>query len=296
MGFLFLEKLKRQIIFIKCDMKVGFFDDKVLSLFWFFTSIITSSISAFVIFQDIPSGLKPKLGLSLVIALVIIYFVILIKSNFLNKVCVDIEGSSVIIEKGDIFKQNGLKAIAFNEYFDTKVDEKIIAKSSLNGIFINKFFQNKVNELDRFIEQYNFEDDEKLEYNNNRRDGKKQSYQLGTICVCDDFLLTAFSKFDSQNKANLTMPQYLEFLINFWDQLNRHYGQKKVSVPIFGTGITRIKEHKNISDEELLKIMLWTFRISEMRFKYPANLTIVIHKDKINKINLHAIKSKQNGI
>lgn len=296
MDSLFRERLKQKIIFIKYKMKVGFLDGKVWSLFWFFTSIITSSISAFVIFKDIPADLKPKLGVSLVISLVIIYFVILIKSNFLKKISVDIEGSSVIIKKGDIFKQDGLKAIAFNEYFDTKVDERIIAKSSLNGIFVNKLFPNKVNELDRYIEQYDFEESEKLEYNDNRRDGKKQSYQLGTICVYDDFLLTAFSKFDSQNKANLTMPQYLEFLINFWDQLNRHYGQKNVSVPIFGTGITRIKEHKNISDEELLKIMLWTFRISEMRFKYPANLTIVIHKDKINKINLHAIKSKQNGL
>lgn len=43
---------------------------------------------------------------------------------------------------------------------------------------------------------------------------------------------------------------------------------------IFGSGITRIKGHKTISDEDLLKIMLWTFRISEMRFKYPAKLTI----------------------
>ena len=53
---------------------------------------------------------------------------------------------------------------------------------------------------------------------------------------------------------------------------------------------------KNISDEDLLTIMLWTFRISEMRFKFPAKLTIVIHKDKIDKINLLDIKSARNGL
>ncbi len=90
--------------------------------------------------------------------------------------------------------------------------------------------------------------------------------------------------------------EYLEFLIKFWDEINRVYAQKSVSVPIFGSGITRIKEHKNISDEELLKIMLWTFRISEMRFKYPANLTIVIHKDKIDKISLLDIELAKNGL
>ena len=92
------------------------------------------------------------------------------------------------------------------------------------------------------------------------------------------------------------MPEYLEFLIKFWDEINRVYAQKSVNVPVFGSGITRIKEHRNISDEELLKIMLWTFRISEMRFKYPAKLTIIIHKDKINKINLLDIKMAKNGL
>jgi hypothetical protein len=43
-------------------------------------------------------------------------------------------------------------------------------------------------------------------------------------------------------------------------------------------------------------IRLWTFRISEMRFTYPAKLTIVIHKDKIDQINLLDIRSARNGV
>lgn len=147
-----------------------------------------------------------------------------------------------------------------------------------------------------FILSRRFEEDELLEVNHKRKVGKTQKYSLGTIFVNNDYLLTAFSKFDDKNRAFLTMPDYLAFLINFWDKVNRIYAQKSVSVPIFGSGITRIKEHKNISDEDLLKIMLWTFRISEMRFKFPAKLTIVIHKDKIDKINLLDIKSARNGL
>jgi hypothetical protein len=92
------------------------------------------------------------------------------------------------------------------------------------------------------------------------------------------------------------MPEYLGFLITFWDKVNIVYGQRSVSVPIFGSGITRIKEHRGISDEDLLKIMIWTFRISEMRFKHPAKLTIVIHSEKMNKINLLDIQETKNGI
>lgn len=201
----------------------------------------------------------------------------------------------VSIITGDIFNQEGLKAIAFNEYFDTQVDDMIISKKSLNGVFIESILPNlggNVPELDSFIEQDRFCQENKTEINNDREVGKKQKYGIGSICVYkNEYILTAFSKFDKNNRAFLTMPEYLSFLIKFWDQVNKVYAQKSVSVPIFGSGITRIKEHKNISDEDLLKIMLWTFKISETRFKYPAKLTIVIHEDKINQINLFEIKA-----
>ena len=128
-----------------------------------------------------------------------------------------------------------------------------------------------------------------------RQGGKGIKFKLSTIIVYNDFILTAFSKFDEHDMATLTMPEYIEFLINFWDRINRVYAQKSVTVPIFGSGITRIKEHKNIGDEELLKIMLWTFKLSEMKFKHPAKLTIIIHEDKISQINLFNIKSIELG-
>ena len=214
----------------------------------------------------------------------------------MREINLTIEESTVVIKTGDIFKQEGLKVIAFNEYFDTQVDERIIAQASLNGKFIREYCDCSVSELDAYIENYRFDSDEIKEINADRPEGKKQKFEIGTICVYHDYILTALSKFNRHNEAYLTMPEYLGFLINFWDKVNRIYAQKSVSVPIFGSGITRIKEHKNISDEDLLKIMLWTFRISEMRFKFPAKLTIVIHKDKIDKINLLDIKSARNGL
>lgn len=129
-----------------------------------------------------------------------------------------------------------------------------------------------------------------------KQGGKTKKIKLSTIIVYNDFILTAFSKFDEHDRAILTMPEFIEFLINFWDRVNRVYAQKNVSVPIFGSGITRIKEHKNIGDEDLLKIMLWTFRLSEMKFKYPAKLTIVIHEDKIEQINLFNLKSIERSV
>ncbi|WP_025885111.1 macro domain-containing protein [Asaia prunellae] len=276
--------------------RVRFFDKRIVKIFLTTTSAVSSAISAVVLFIDIPAEWKIKLGCIFVFLLLCCYLIIWIWSKNLNSITIDVEGSDVAIKVGDIFQQNGLKAIAFNEYFDTKVDNKIISENSLNGIFINKYLNITASELNTYIKNYKFESEEEFSCNEKRLDGNKKKFKIGTICQYEDYLLTAFSKFDSSNRAFLTMPEYLEFLVNFWDEVNKIYAQKNVSTTIFGSGITRIKGHKNISDEDLLKIMLWTFRISEMRFKYPAKLTIVISADKIEKINLLDIKSVRNGV
>ncbi|BAO34671.1 macro domain-containing protein [Klebsiella pneumoniae] len=276
--------------------KVNFFDTRIVKKFSDYTSTISTIFSLLLIFVDIPTENKITLGIIFLFTLSLLYFGIWLKSNNLTEVNLDVEGSIVTVKAGDLFLQDGFKVIAFNEYFDTQVDDNIISHKSLNGLYIDNHLSGPISDLDQSISNYKFDEDEILEVNQERKVGKKQKYSLGTIFVNEDYLLTAFSKFDDKNRAFLTMPDYLGFLINFWDKVNRIYAQKSVSVPIFGSGITRIKEHKNISDEDLLKIMLWTFRISEMRFKFPAKLTIVIHKDKIDKINLLDIKSARNGL
>lgn len=276
--------------------KVGFFDRRVIKQFLEITGVISGAISVFVLFVEIPNDSKAWCGWIFLTLLAVMYVVVWSWSNNLNNIDIRVEGSHVTIKVGDIFQQQGLKAIAFNEYFDTQVDNKVIAEESLNGIFIRNYLDAPVSELNRYIDNYKFDRSEILGKNDRRTLGKSTQYQLGTICVYKHYLLTAFSKFDENNRALLTMPEYLSFLINFWDKVNNVYAQQSVSTSIFGSGITRIKGHKNISDEDLLKIMLWTFRISEMRFKYPARLTIVIHKDKIDSINLLDIKSARNGV
>ncbi|PST97663.1 macro domain-containing protein [Photobacterium iliopiscarium] len=276
--------------------KVSFFDRRVLKLYSVYISVIASIFTIVLAFFTLDSNQKSTYGLIFLGASIVIYIWIWFRANDLKSIEVDIEGTKVIVKEGDIFNEDGLKAIAFNEYFDTLVDDKIVAKRTLNGLFINKFFLESTASLDQFIEDYFQNDDVEVNENPARKSGKTKKYDAGTICVYEDFLLTAFAKFDEQNRAILTMPEYIEFLIKFWDQVNRVYAQKSVAVPIFGSGITRIKEHKNIQDEDLLKIMLWTFRISEMRFKHPAKLTIVIHKDKIDTINLFEIKHSNNGL
>ncbi|MFX3637398.1 MAG: macro domain-containing protein [Candidatus Pristimantibacillus sp.] len=63
-----------------------------------------------------------------------------------------VDKSTIVVKVGDIFEENGLKVVGFNEYFDTIVSEKIISENSLNGIYLKRFVQN-ISKLDRLIEE-----------------------------------------------------------------------------------------------------------------------------------------------
>jgi hypothetical protein len=276
-------------------LKATFFDRNVIKKSVKFIAGVSTALSVVLLFVDIPAEYKMLAGIAFLVVLAWIHAFTWLRANSLREIGIEIEGSKVNITTGDIFKQEGLKVIAFNEYLDTQVDNVVISKASLNGKFIESELKEPVEALDAHIAAFPFEDEDIVE-TVQRRIGKTTRYRLGTICVYNDFLLTAFARFDAENRASLTMPEYLEFLINFWDKVNKVYAQQSVSTTIFGSGITRIKGHRTISDEDLLKIMLWTFRISEMRFKYPAKLTIVIHESKIDQINLLDIASVKNGV
>lgn len=100
------------------------------------------------------------------------------RANGLREINLTIEESTVVIKTGDIFKQEGLKVIAFNEYFDTQVDERIIAQASLNGKFIREYCDCSVSELDAYIENYRFDSDEIKEINADRPEGKNKNLRL----------------------------------------------------------------------------------------------------------------------
>lgn len=274
--------------------KVKFFDKRIIAKFLKILGAISTFLSLFLIFVDIPENISIPAGILFVIFLSIIYIIFYVYANKLSETTIDIGGTSVLVKKGNIFEEDGLKVIPFNEYFDTIVDNQVINKISLNGKYIQNIFPD-VSKLDELINNDIFLNSTEniIDKNASRKGdlGKKIRYKLGSSMVIDDFVLTAFSKFNKNNEAQLTMTEYINFLLNFWNEINRVYAQKSVTVPIFGSGITRFKGGFNdIEINELLNIMLWTFRISETRFKYPAKLTIVVYGELFKKINLFGLQ------
>jgi hypothetical protein len=271
-------------------LKVKLLDKKLVKNYREVLSFISLISSFLFIVITIPDCLKIYFGFGLLILFLIVYAIMWIIANNNDEVSLIINNSNLIIKTGDIFEQEGLKVIAFNEYFDTLVDNKIISETSLNGIYI-KTKVNDINELDNLITSDNFLNKKILDTNKTRTIGKKKKYSLGTIFQNNEYLLTAFTKFDDDNRAYLTMQDFINFLLNFWNEIDILYAGKSVSIPLLGTGITRFKENNNVSDQELLELLIWSFKISRIKFTYPSQVTIIVHESKKDKINFYSLKA-----
>lgn len=56
-----------------------------------------------------------------------------------------------------------------------------------------------------------------------------------------------------------------------------------------GSGITRFKDY-NINEQELLELIIWSFKISRVKFTYPSRVSIILHESARDKVNLYRLK------
>jgi hypothetical protein len=198
-----------------------------------------------------------------------------------NGISLKIRGIRVNIKSGDIFKAIGWKVIAFNEFFDTIVDDKIIAHNTLNGIFIDRYVEN-ITDLQKTI----VDELDNTKYKKFLRQGRFV-YPLGRIITYKDFMLLAFTHFEN-NEAHLTQKDYEDCLRVMWIEICRTYANKPIFIPLLGSGITRFDGIPYKSNINLLKCMLCTLRTSVVNINQP--ITILLTKETIEDINIYELK------
>ena len=278
-------------------MKVNFFNKKLLEKTFSFLLLEGSILGILsIFFNDFILKYNIWFMLGYVLILIIYHIIMYLYANYLKNISLKIKTSTFEIKTGDIFEQNKLKVINFNEYFDTVVDNRLIAENSLNGKFIKEKVAD-VTGLDEIIKQSLANTNSLV--NNDRKNGKKEKYELGTVVEYNqEYLLTALTKFDDDNRANLELKDYLIFLMNFWNNLDKIYANRSVAITLFGSSsITRFNDANDITDQDLVEIIIWTFKVSKIKFKYPTTISLILSEDLINRINLYEIKERyKNGI
>lgn len=246
----------------------------------FETALAISAISLDCVWGDYNWVIKLLLVLGLFFLIVAIVF--LAKYYKAKRgVSLKIRGIKVNIRQGDIFKGAGWKVIAFNEFFDTTVDDIVIAHNTINGVFIDYHVED-LDDLKNAIT--NAPDNPKLK--KRTRDGKIV-YPLGRIITYKNYMLLAFTHFDN-NEAHLSQKDYEDCLRIMWTEISRTYANKPIFIPLLGGGITRFDGIPNKSKSDLLKCMLCTLRTSLVNINQP--ITILLTEEAIEEINIYEMK------
>lgn len=270
-------------------LKVGITNKRLWSNFIKVISAVAGVLSIVLTIIDIEQRPRIVIALCSIILLVIIFIVMFIFANKKTSQKMKINGTDVNIIFGDIFAQNGIKVIAFNEYFDTKVDDKIISATSLNGIYIIQHSPG-ADAIDTIINTEEHLKKKILKKNVSRKYGGKTTlYTLGTICPVDDYFLLALTHFDEDNKAYLSLEDYIPCLLHMWDELDIYYAGKPIAITLLGSGITRFN-NSEITPQELLKYIVLTFKASKVKFNNTSSLTIVLSERVRDEINLYDIE------
>lgn len=175
---------------------------------------------------------------------------------------------TIQIECGDLLDHpKGKTIINFDECFTTQVGDKPsdVKPDSVCGQYLKK---NPIDNMQELIDNAGIKPAKgKSQFKNQVR------YEPGTIVPNGEFLLMAFAKLDKYGRGYLNYEDYLECLNTLWDQVDLYHGTCDVFMPILGSKITRFE--KNLTQQELLDIIIFSYRLSSKRMKRPCKLHIV---------------------
>ena len=193
-------------------------------------------------------------------------------SHFRKEVYIKGSNYNIVISYGNLFdSQNCKKVIPFDECFTTTVGQAPgdINPDSICGQFLAA---NSIQNMALLIADANLKPAKsKSKYQ------KQIRYNSGSIVPYNDYLLLAFAKLDENGLGRLSFDEYRDCLFLLWEELDKHYGQKDVCIPILGSGVTRIND-VSPTQQELLEIILLSYKLSPHKLKPPQKLHIVCKK------------------
>lgn len=244
---------------------------------------------------------------SKIIALIVLFVFLIVTFifNYLflrnrNSVSITINQTKITIRFGDIFcnkdyKKKTYRIIGVNEYFDTHVGDGIIDPETLHGKFLT-IHNISCKDLDaRILNDKNLS--KEIAFTTTGRDFNKNiCYNLGSSFFDSKtgFILVALSHFNENNNARLTTAELMQCYLKMWTEIIRIKECNSIAMPLIGNS-SNIQMDTALSSQDILEILLMSFKLSNCQIKSPADLTIVISKRIKNEFNLQRIKEIYTG-
>lgn len=206
-----------------------------------------------------------------------------------SKIEIKVSNSNTTIEVvfGDLFQQDGIRAIAVNEFFDSKLGRPVSDKS-LHGIFINKCFGGHPESFDKQVDEQ-LKGIECIEVD--KVEGKTKSFPIGSSALImvnqDRYLALAFAKTNpSTCKAYSDVTMMWVALHQLWQRARIESNGNAMNLPLVGSGLSGL----GLPTRDLLNLIILS-AITETKSKQVTDrIRIILHRDRFEDLDLRDVK------
>lgn len=199
--------------------------------------------------------------------------------------------TTINLKEGDLFAQDGHLVVGTCDTFDTAFP--IIAKTSIQGQFLDQVFEGDAAELDRQIEAAL---SSAQPVGTVTKPGKSDRYEIGTVATLrgdgKKFFLVAYTEMNERNEARGTVDGVWKSLSNLWSEVRAQSNGGVVCIPIIGGGQSRISQVLPIQDS--VRFVILSFMLASRQEKVCDELRIVARSReyaRLDRLELQAFLS-----
>lgn len=207
-----------------------------------------------------------------------------------SRIEIPVANCNTVIEVvfGDLFAQDGLRAIAVSEFFDSKLG-KPVSDKSVHGIFLQKCFGGHQESFDKQVDEQlkNTESTEVAE----KAEGKTKCYRIGSTALItvneDRYIAFAFAKTEPKTcKVYSDVTLMWVALSKLWERVRIESGGYAINLPLVGGGLSGL----GLPTRDLLNLIILS-AITETKTKeITQRVRIVLHRDRFEHLDLRDVK------
>ncbi len=189
---------------------------------------------------------------------------------------------------GDLFAQDGIRAIAVNEFFDSALG-KPVSEKSLHGLFLNKCFGGYPQPFDKQVDEQLANEPHEVVL---RAEGKTKKYKIGATAMLnaekDRYLAFALTHTDvSTCMATADVTMMWIALHHVWQRARAECGGSSLNLPLVGGGLAKI----GLPTRDLLNLIILA-AITETKEKViTQRIRIVLHRDRFEDLDLRDVET-----
>lgn len=189
---------------------------------------------------------------------------------------------------GDLFQVDGVRAIAVNEFFDSKIGRPV-SINSLHGILIKEKIGGGPEYFDQQVEkQLETTHGDEVE----KAEGKTKKYPIGTTVLIkandDQYLIFAMSHTDPTTcKASSDVGTAWVALHSLWARARSDLDGNTLNLPLVGSGLSGL----GLPTRDLLNLIILSVISATKVKKIGSKVRIVLHEDVFDEIDLRDIKA-----